>query len=432
MNNMSRRFAYDVSPIFFLSVVGLVYVFVGALYVYGVLGLVLPAAIVLYLLSGALLISGYFLGSKLCSRSCRTLASHGFSVRFDAAVLLISVCAVFALFFDRYFLRGIDYFSLGMAGARAEINTVGASGSVYSIFGNLFAYSFLVPLVNTVYQWESRKWSRFFLIVGPLIVMLIFSYLMGGRTVLMITVVMLLSCAVGRYVVGLQLLPKGIGVFNVSIFAVFSFFLLGFVFYVRANTFGGGDSALYVDSMCAHLTSFLSVDAGLSWSCNIGVVGGYFSDYLNYMNAVMLYGFHVIWVSDSVVSQGGGGSVLLAGLGNLLFDRIGVEILPHDYSGYFVPAAAGVWHDLGWLGLVVVFFVSGFFLRIALALHCKGHLWVGRYGFIFFYSASLLALLISPANLPGFILAVVCVLCISFFWFLARVLALSLASGRLR
>ena len=348
---------------------------------------------------------------------------------FEFFILFVSIIAVFSLFFDRYYLRGIDYFTLGMAGARAKMNSMPASGSFFSIFGNLFSYGFLIPFISLMYDWEYRdRAARYFLLTGSVFVVFFLSYLTGGRTVVLIFLTVLFSCLVGRKVSGLSCLPQKIGLAKSLVFVFTSFFFLGFVFYIRANTFRGGDSSLYVDSVCYHLTSIIS-DNYLD--CRVGVSGGLIDDVLNYGKAVMLYGYHVLWITENIINEGfTSGSVLFYGFADLVLNRLGLTVDAHAYPGYFVPAVAALFHDASILGVVCFFLFLGSLLRFFLFRHRNGYLWSGRFCFTILYAGCLLSLIIPPTNLPGFILSVACIIIYWFIWELLRIVNLISSCSR--
>ncbi|MGB0466072.1 MAG: hypothetical protein ACPGF7_00905 [Pontibacterium sp.] len=404
-------FSNKITPIATLFLLGSGFLFFGWLFSWQVLELHITAVFVLYAASFVFFVAAYGSIDNVVVKDRRV----DFSLAFDLFVLAVSILAVLSLFYDRFYLRGIDYFSQGMAAARSEINEGSVSGSFFSVFGNFFSYGYLIPLINTLYQWETRSiWNRFLVITGVSFVVLFFSFLMGGRTVLLITIVVVLSCLVGRKTTGHTALPSGIGLLKIFLLFLLVLFLFGFVFYVRANTFLGGDSFLYVENVCTHLTSFLKEG---SYSCNIGVSEGGIAEALNYLNAIGLYAFHVLWVSDSVLFfDAKEGSVLLAGIGSLVLSRFGISLPAHDYAGFFVPAGASIVYDLGIIAVPVFFMALGLMLRLSLAFHLAGRPWAGRYGFVFLYSFCILSLIISPANLPGLLLAGMCISLYAVMW----------------
>ena len=86
------------------------------------------------------------------------------SIRWDLFGLLLGALAIAALFYDRYYLRGIDYFSVGIAKSRSLLNEGNHASTVYSVFGNFFLYSYLFPLIRSIIQWEERQPNTLFFI----------------------------------------------------------------------------------------------------------------------------------------------------------------------------------------------------------------------------------------------------------------------------
>ena len=418
MNSNFSDFYVNSVPILGLTFIGAMYLVFGLLFVFFIFDIFLFGTVFINLLAFIFLIVGF--GIAPYRFKAVVFCKEKTAQSFDFFILLVSIIAVFSLFFDRYYLRGIDYFALGMAGARAKINSMPASGSFFSMFGNFFSYGFFIPFINLMYEWESRdRIARFFLLVGSFFVVFFLCYLTGGRTVVLIFLAVLFSCLVGRRINGLPCLPHKVGLVKSVAFLSLAFFFLGFVFYVRAKTFGGGDSSLYVDSVCYHLTSVVN-DNYLN--CRVGVSGSLIDDVLNYGKAVMLYGYHVLWITENIINEGfSSGSILFDGFANLVLNRFGLTVHAHAYPGFFVPAGAALFHDTGILGVVCFFLFLGFFLRFSFFRYRNGYLWSGRFCFTILYAGCLLSLLIPPTNLPGFILSVACMIIYWLIWELLKI-----------
>lgn len=400
-----------VIPIFSLVTITAVFLIMGSFFSWYSYGISLYGSVILYCASLLFLIFGYSIVILRLDNS-RLVFRKPVSDAFNYFVIIVSIIAVISLFYDRYFLRGIDYFADGIAASRAQINSSTVSGSLFSFFGNLFSYAFLIPLINLFYDWEFKsKRYRKYMFSSCILIMLVFSSLMGGRTVILIALSFLVSCAIGRRVCGKSYLPREISLTKVFLFCLFALFLVASIFYLRALAFNSGEASTYVKSVCQHLSAAYKVD---NIDCSIRV-HGVDTDSLTYVKAVFLYIYHVLWASESIVQIGGNdASILLAGIDNLVFSRIGFYIDKHSYAGFFVPGGASVYHDLGSIGVIGVFVLTGMLLAIFLYFQSKGRVWLGRFGFVYLFSACLLSLMISPANIPGFILTGVCILIFSF------------------
>ncbi|QFU12853.1 hypothetical protein FIU84_12735 [Stutzerimonas frequens] len=398
-----------VSPIFALFLINFVFVLSGVLYVGYFLGMQLFGAVFLYCVGFVSLVVGYSSSLVLYAPFQAPLLIVKSPVFHDLIFLLIAFLGVFFLFYDRYFMRGIDYFSLGMAGARALINESERSGTVFSFFGHLLSYFLFLPLINVLFDWDERQRDRWVTFMLSTILALMLSYLMGGRTVVLMFLAVIASCLVGRKVLGLRAIPKSFSAWKVCSLILGALFFFTFVFYLRAEAFLDGDSGRYVNNLCDHLTSFMVASGGYLWSCDIAFAGEGVGALLNYLSAVLLYGFHVLWVGDFSYYSEPRSSILMAGFSHLFLSRIGLAIPSHDYAGFFVPAVAAVYHDLGALGVMLVFFTTGCFLVMSAFFLRSGRFFLGRYAFVVFFSVCVLSLLISPSNIPGFLILLICI-----------------------
>lgn len=389
-----------VAPFFLM---GVLYLVVGGAFVYCIMDEVLGAVALSVFL-------GLFCASLFFCVPWRSVsvARRGWvraDLVLDYLAFFLCLVALCFLFFDRYVLRGVDYFSLGMAQARDLINSQQGGGSVFSFLGNFFSMLFVVPLVNTIFQWEGRSRIRWFFLAVASFMMLLLSYLMGGRTVLMITLSVMLACLVGRRVVGKSFLPESFGFLKLACVALVSFFLFGFVFFLRADAFASGDSINYGVGTCRHLMSMLEPAVDIAAVCDgmwsdAGVLG----ELYNYVLITLLYGFHGLWVADLAIHSQSGEPIILSGLGSVVLNRMGFDFGSHEYAGFFVPAAPALVHDYGWLAMCVVFAFLGVLLRFFYEWLWARNDYFGRFGFVSLYSACILSILIPPSSLPNYFL----------------------------
>lgn len=411
MNGRRSRLSPAVVPVFLLWLFSLGYLFSAAVFASAVLGVWIPAHVLATLcllglatVSYGVVFTGLDSASSVGKQKDRDLS------KVNAVAIVVGLLAVLAVFVDRYHFRGVDYFALGVAGARAALAGAGQSGSPLSVLGNLLAYVFVIPLINALYEWEQLSVrERVVSLVGSLLCALLLSLLMGGRTVLLMVVALVVSAFVGRKILRLSFLPSGIRFFQLLFAGLIVIVLMAGVFYLRAATFASGDSAAYVEGVCRHVTVFAP---GEPPSCAVATRnGGVVQEWANYLVAVLLYAFHAVWVSEAALrgEQGASGSVLLSGVSHLFLERFGVGVPSHAYSGYFVPLVSALFYDLGVLGFLAFAIAAGGAWAVFVRLLVRRFLWIGRFGFTLAFGAALLSLLISPSNLPGFILAGICV-----------------------
>lgn len=323
-------------------------------------------------------------------------------------MLVLCLLGLVLLYYDRSFLRGIDYFGSGIAKARATINTEGSSGSLYSFFGNLFSYLYIVPIYNILIEWEIRQRKMNWLILAISIILVFsLSLLMGGRTAMLIAFTVAISALIARRTMGLSLMPSNIRPKHLLIAASALMLFFGMIFHWREKTFSGYGSHSYLVDLCNHLTVFSETTLT---TCNIGSSGVWYEDYINYGQAIFMYAFHPLWITEHVASHysfGASGTVLTAGMNNLLANRLGIEAMPHLYAGFFVPTASSTLNDLGWTGLIIFSTITGIILKVATTMLRAGLSWFGRWLFILMMSSIMLSLIIAPLNLPGLIIYIV-------------------------
>lgn len=374
-------------------------VFTGLVFGYWAFGFVL-----LLVGSSYVAMGGYALGTSLTRapvhRPIYTTSA------FNIVICLIALLGLLAMFYDRTSLRGIDYSNLGMAGARAEFNSSGERGGVISVFGNLFSAAVYLPLINLIFDWE--RWNRGRYVVLALVVVGILglTYITGGRTALLIAVAMAAAAMLGRGAMGLRRLPSFLSMGSVALGLVVVVIVFGTVFALRASAFGVSSGAVYLSQLCFHLaqpTLEISVRCGtIAQSSGIGVI----DEIMNYAMAVLLYTFHVAWVGESVFTTiNPGAFTSFEGPQAMFLGRFGFELVATDYDGYFIPAAASLVFDFGFLEMVLGFIILGLVAGLSRSRMVAGDFLVGRLLFSFAVTGLLICVMISPMNLPILLLA---------------------------
>ena len=324
------------------------------------------------------------------------------SIRWDLFALLLGALAIAALFYDRYYLRGIDYFSVGIAKSRSLLNEGVHASTVYGVFGNFFLYSYLFPLIRSIIQWEERQPQTLrFILVSVFVELAAVSFLMGGRTAILLTIMVGLASFVTRHFLGKSYRPSFFTPLRLTVIGVLALLTFGLFFWFRSVAFGSGNSYLYYLNICGHLTK------GTNLACDFGVESGPWKDISNYFHLVMLYGTHGVWFSESVISSSYPESLVTPqGLFAVFFSRFGFDAPQSAFEGYWIPAAGSLTSDFGIVGMLSVSTAFG-----VLAAGSIRHLRVGDMGFavystVFLIALWLLSFLIFPFNLPGLLLAV--------------------------
>lgn len=348
--------------------------------------------------SGYCLMAGYLVSTLWPAKVTSPLTT---SVTLNLVLCAISLTALFALWFDRTEIRGIDYFDLGIAAARAELNRTNQSGGLVSIFGNLFSVLIYFPLVNMIFDWE--RWGKGRMLVGVSVVLCIagLTYLTAGRTVILIALALVASAMLGRGALGQPRLPNFLTPSRLLFGIVGITFVFGMIFSLRANTFGAQNAADYLNQMCIHLSQpaieimmqcpSIVIEAGAESTAT----------FLNYANAIVIYAFHVAWIGESILADRNyGQATSFAGLAQMGLSRFGYQIVATDYDGYFIAAAPGLIFDFGYGAMILAFIILGIAFGFSQRLMEVGYLVVGRIAFTNLGATIILSVLISSANLP--------------------------------
>lgn len=360
-------------------------------------------------ISGILVAIGYAMA--MLRPSTYKSNANSSTVDYNIVVCIVALTGLFALWFDRTAVRGIDYADVGIAAARAELNREGERGGAISIYGNLFSVLIFLPLINMFFDWDTWPRRRLIVFVAVVVGLAGLTYLTAGRTVVLIAMAFIGSAMMGRKLEGKSVLPSFLNWtrFFVSLAAVL--FLFGSIFALRADAFGASSSGNYLSDLCIHLSQpaieIVTQCAGVVTESK----GSWASDLINYFTAVLLYAFHVSWVGEAVlIDDNGGLNVSFAGFINLFLGRFGFELSATDYDGYFIPAAAGLVFDFGYLVAGFSFLLLGLLVGAAQKSMINRRSGFGRLLFCYTIATILLSVLISTANLPFFLLSVLAIL----------------------
>ncbi|WP_283419585.1 hypothetical protein [Sphingopyxis sp. Geo48] len=349
------------------------------------------------------------------------------SALFNIIVAVIALLGLWAMFYDRTEIRGIDYVNLGIAAARAEFNRVGERGGLISVAGNIFSAAVYLPLINMIFDWE--KWGRErFIVLGLVIAgMLGLTYITGGRTALLIAVAVAAAAMLGRGAIGLPRLPSFLTRARLIVGGIVVAILFGAIFALRATAFGAASAGDYLSQLCIHLAQpaieIMAQCYSIPYSSGLESV----DDVSNFGTAVLLYAFHVAWVGNVIiVDVNPGVSTAFSGFQDMFLSRFGYQLTATDYDGYFIPAAASVVYDFGYLAMAIGFALLGFMLGLFQRAMRAGNLFFGRVAFCYIAAALLLCVLISPANLPVLLLSIMAISAIAAASIFARALGFEL------
>jgi hypothetical protein len=377
--------------------------------------------------SSYIALGGYAIGTSLAKAP--TMQPMFTTTTFNVIVCVIALLGLVAMFYDRSTIRGIDYANLGMAGARAQFNSSGERGGIISIFGNIFSAAVYLPLINLIFDWERWGRGRFAVLALVLVGLLGLTYVTGGRTVLVLAVAISAAAMLGRGVLGMRHLPGFLGTTSLVACLVAVSVVFGAVFALRASAFGVSSGATYVSQLCFHLAQ---PSTEITVRCSAIAYASGFSaieDFVNYGLSVLLYIFHVAWVSESVFTTiNPGAFTSFEGPQAMFLGRFGFEIVSTDYDGYFVPAAASLVFDFGFLEMALGFVILGLLAGLFQTRMLAGQFFTGRVAFSFAAAGLLICVMISPMNLPVMLLAIMAIAAIIAAAYFARLIGL-ISSG---
>lgn len=355
--------------------------------------------------SSYLAFAGYAVAT---SRAVRVGKPCSTTARFNIIVGAIALLGIFAIFYDRTSLRGIDYINMGIAAARAELNRTGERGGLISIFGNLFSVAVYLPLINLVFDWEKWGRQRYLVLVIVVTGLAALTYLTAGRTVVLIAVALTAAAMLGRGALGMRRLPGFLTTGRLIVGIAVILVIFGMIFALRANAFGAASAGEYLGQLCIHLSQpaieIMSRCSSVVYVSDAPQI----DDFVNYTTAVLLYAFHVSWVGEVIMAeQNPGIARTFLAVQDMFLSRFGdYQISVTDYDGYFIPAAPGLVYDFGYPTMIFAFVLLGILFGLFQRLMQTGHMFMGRIAFCYAGSALMLAVLISPTNLPFYFLSI--------------------------
>jgi len=269
--------------------------------------------------------------------------------------LILSFLGIAFMFIDRVYYRGIDYTSLSFVQVRNELNASGDArigfSSLFSIFGNLFQYLFFYSVIYVFYYTNKSIKHELLTLLSIALCVGFTSFLLGGRSVVMLLLLFILSLLIMKIISGkiklnfervLKIAFAGV------VFVLFVLFIFGFVFYARADA-GGVSVVEYYVSVADHLGVPLKETIIYSDV-------SFFATLYYILGMIFMYLDHPLWLMNTVILGGdgeGGGFISISTPMLMINKFIGYQLTQHDYAGYFISTPAAFYYDFGLLGLVM-------------------------------------------------------------------------------
>ncbi|WP_153020697.1 hypothetical protein [Pseudomonas sp. BMS12] len=333
--------------------------------------------------------------------------------------LLVSVLAIFSLFIDRVFYRGIDFSVNNFVEIRDALNATsdGSVSSVFSFFGNLFQFSYFFALVSVFFYRDFLGWKRFLFYLF-VICMCVFvgSYLLGGRAIIAVFILTLLTVLVARVIAGFssfKIFLKARFLLLCGALVVLFLFVFIYVFYMRSSV--GGDGSLeYLNKFLLHLHGVSLLPSQL---CG----GEFLCDVKNYFYLTVLYCTHIFWVLAENVSYSpleAGGDPVFGAVLNILSRLFQLEVGEYRFSGLFNSMPGSLYYSWGLWGVWIGAGVIGCFLALAVFFLRFYKSFFSVLFFYFFYMVLLVSPVLSVLNVVSFVFLM---FCLCFYFLVLRI-----------
>lgn len=274
-----------------------------------------------------------------------------FASYYGKIFLILAALGVGGILFDRVIIQGVDY-SGGISAARENWRELSTSrqgvSSPFSVLGNIFYPNVFCSIILTLVFYE-RLSMRLFRLLAGLVVVVVFSLIIGGRTSILVLAAVTLSSLAMRRMIGLPMTPRGFLKYGALGFLLCVSFA-GLIFYWRMVN-SAVDFSSYASSLVGRHGGYVKPDSVLA-DANI-------FDALMY--SIVVYFVHVKWVFQSILSD----EHLL--YGNAFFNQVmwilstrgGVDLslIGYDYnwthSGNWISLPGALWHDFRALGVLL-------------------------------------------------------------------------------
>ncbi len=377
---------------------------------------VVPAYIIYFSFFCVFIVSYLF---SLCFMgfSSAVAARHGMSAGLLQVInfsLFFSVLALCSLYVDRVFYRGVDFGEKNFVEIRDALNSSsdGSISSVFSVFGNLFQFSYFFSLIAILFYREYFSGGRFvFYFAVILICVFGGSYLLGGRAIFAVFLLTSFVVVMARVVAGYSSFRVFFTVrflFLCGVAVALFFLIFVYVFYMRASV-GGDSSVEYLNKFLLHLHG---VSLASHESCGVGL----YCDLRNYLYLSFLYFTHVFWVFAEIVS-----APVLEPSGNPVFGAVisvfsrlfHFDVFDYRFAGLFNSMPGSLYYVWGMWGVWIGAALIGFFLAVAVFFLRFYNSFFAVLLFYVFYMALLVSPVLSVFNVMSFVFVVFCV----FFYF---------------
>lgn len=281
---------------------------------------------------------------------------HRCVTRCMTVACVISILGILALIVDRAVYQGVDFLTQSFVEVRSQLNARREPGSsassVFSVFGNLFQFSYFFTFICLVYYYEGIGcWRRVGYGGAILLCLLAGSYILGGRTIAGLGALTLLAMLVARIVSGRSSVRQlfrlrvliGLGLTLLLVIGI-----VVYVFHSRAGV-SGLDSATYLHNFVAHLRGRQVVE---SQSCSEAA----WCDVVNYLQLSGIYVTHVFWVLAEIISNPyaqSQGNPIFGGFSVILAKVVGSLSNEYEFAGLFNSLPGSLFYQYGWLGVAV-------------------------------------------------------------------------------
>ncbi|MFN3882493.1 MAG: O-antigen polymerase [Nitrincola lacisaponensis] len=306
----------------------------------------------------------YFLSNEFVSSNMYVMKPSVVQLNFNVKLCsILSILGFLMVFYDRVFIRGIDY-SQGLRVAR-YIWLESGSGSLLSVFGNLiipFAYVSLFILLT-----QSRnliKSQKLILVIGSFLGIVGHAALNGGRSNILIALFIAFFCIIVRDRTIQSSRSNRLFEFLIMIF------LISFVLYMTSLSAKMAGISYKELSVLGIDNLYGSIDE------NYDSIGGFFGETGYLITYVFAYLFHGAWTAESLPfiedHQKLEGSYLLFSF-SVILREIGVlsqSISPGYFSehGAFISLPGALYYDVGLIGVAVLSSMLGAVVGFGMAL----------------------------------------------------------------
>jgi len=271
----------------------------------------------------------------------------------NVKILIISPILGFILMLvDRVLIRGIDY-SQGLRVARYDwLETTG--GSFFGVIGNLLIPLSYVGIFIFIMYFQRIKGYRFWLIIAVLIGVFGHAALNGGRSNLLLALVMVIIAFIFKREKSFEYKVfsfKSVGLLSIGLGA---FYYVAYI--IEASAIMGG----------ATLEELVSLGISALYGTPDGEFFSTEHSYLTYILTYMLsYLYHGQWTAQiTSFLTDREGFYFLTSLPTVMMDKYGLLDLQLDQkafaeTGAFISFPGAMYYDFGWFGVCFISFLLG-------------------------------------------------------------------------